>query len=271
LKTVITEKLARLREMLYIIRHHAADNRSRIVLAGCYLSILRSTTDQTLASFKLKICNRVFPFHMRRCDIFTIAEILYERQYDLATHLPEKPVIVDAGANIGVSCIWLLANNPGATLIAFEPAPDNFTFLKQNLEHIEGVTLYQEAIGDHAGTVDLHLAKHGAVHSIVDVDVGSETIAVPMVTLKDRLDSHSITHVDLLKLDVEGSELDVIRGLGDRLDNVGTVVGEVHEHLIDTDAFYSLLEQHGIRPVSKQYFGSGKSDGVHAFEATRTN
>jgi len=186
---------------------------------------------------------------MRRCDIFTIAEILYERQYQLTTHLPKEPVIIDAGANIGVSCIWLLANNPGATLIAFEPAPDNFALLEQNLGHVEGVTLHQEAIGDHAGTVDLHLAKHGAVHSIVDIDVGSETVAVPMVTLKDRLDSHSIKHVDLLKLDVEGSELDVIRGLGDRLDNVDTVVGEVHEHLIDADAFYSLLEHHGIRPV----------------------
>ena len=266
---MIAEKLARLREMLYIIWHHAADIKSRVVLVDCYLSILRSTTDQTPVSFRLIICNQVFPFHMRRCDIFTIAEILYERQYDLENPLPEKPVIVVAGANIGVSCIWLLANNPGATLIAFEPAPDNFAFLKHNLEHIEGVCLHQEAIGDHAGTVDLHLATHGAVHSIVDVDVGNETVAVPMVTLRDRLDSHSINHVDLLKLDVEGSELDVIRGLGDRLDNVDTIVGEVHEHLIDTDAFYSLLEQHGIQLVSKQYFGSGKCDGVHAFEAVR--
>jgi len=266
---MIAEKLARLREMLYIIRRHAADNRSRAVLAGCYLSILRSATEQTPVSFDLSIGNRVFPFHMRRSDIFTIAEIMYERQYDLDTALPERPVIVDAGANIGVACIWLLANNPGATLVAFEPAPDNFAFLKQNLEHIEGVTLYQEALGDHAGTVELHLATHGAVHSIVDVGVGSETVSVPMVTLGDRLDSHSITHVDLLKLDVEGSELDVIQGLGERLDNVDTVVGEVHEHLVDADAFYALLEQHGIRPVSKTYYGSGESEGVHAFEATR--
>ncbi len=267
---MIAEKLARLREMFYIIRHHAPDNRSRAVLAGCYLSILRSATDQTPVSFRLTIGNRIYPFHMRRSDIFTIAEIMYERQYDLATPLPERPVIVDAGANIGVACIWLLANNPGATLIAFEPAPDNFAFLSQNLAHIEGVTLHQEALGDHAGTVELHLATHGAVHSVVDVDVGSETVAVPMVTLRERLDTHSITHVDLLKLDVEGSELDVIRGLGDRLDDVDTVVGEVHEHLVDAEAFYTLLDGHGIRPVSKTYFGSGESEGVHAFEATRT-
>lgn len=268
---MITGKLARLREMLYILWHHAADNKSRIVLIACYLNILRSTTDKTPVSFKLKICNQTFPFHMRRSDIFTIAEILYEKQYELETALPKMPIIIDAGANIGVSCVWFLANNPGATLIAFEPAPDNFAFLKLNIGHIEGVSLHQEAIGEHTGTVDLHLATHGAVHSIVDVDVGSTTVAVPMDTLKNRLDSHSIDHVDLLKLDVEGSEMDVILGLGNKLNSVDTVVGEVHEHLIDTKEFYSLLSQHGIHQVSKQYFGSGESDGVHAFEATRTS
>ena len=64
--------------------------------------------------------------------------------------------------------------------------------------------------------------------------------------------------------------MDVILGLGNKLDSVDTVVGEVHEHLIDTKAFYLLLSQHGIHQVSKQYFGSGETEGVHAFEASRT-
>ena len=75
--------------------------------------------------------------------------------------------------------------------------------------------------------------------------------------------------VDLLKIDVEGSELDALKGLGARLETVQVIVGEMHETLVDEAAFYRFLEDRGFRRVRKEYYGSGQADGVHAFEVAR--
>ncbi len=265
------DKIRRGREALHVLSAHAADMASRKVLASCYATILRTTTDTTEVAFRLRLAGQVFPFRMCRSDLFTIAEILHEKQYALETPLPERPVIVDGGANVGVAALWFLAHHPGATLHAFEPEPRNFGYLSANVGSLPGVTVNQAAIGAAPGSVELHLAEHGAVHSVKDVAVGQRTVSVECVTLADYLERHGVTRVDLLKLDVEGSEADVVEGLGDRLDDVGVIVGEMHERLVDAPALYARLEARGFRRVKKVYYGDGEADGVHAFEMARTS
>jgi FkbM family methyltransferase len=265
----LASRLRRAREALDLLASYAADWHSRRVLVNCYATILSSTTDQREETVTLRIRGRQFAFRIRRSDIFTLGEILHERQYALKSTLPSSPTIVDAGANVGVASLWFLAQYPDAALHAFEPEPGNFRLLESNLGKVPRVVLNQAAVGAHDTTVYLHLASHGAVHSVQDASVGAATVSVPCIALEGYLERHGIGRIDLLKLDVEGSEAEVIAGLGPRLADVGVIVGEMHERLVDAPALYERLAGAGFHLVWRQYFGDGEADGVHAFEMAR--
>jgi FkbM family methyltransferase len=207
---------------------------------------------------------------MRESDVFVLEEILLERQYELQAPLPPAPTIIDAGANIGVAALWFLARNPGATLYAFEPESENFGLLATNIGSVKGVTIERVAVGAAAAVVTLHPAAHGAMHSIKTESGDARAgVQVPCIRLDDYLDQRAIDRIDVLKIDVEGSELDVLRGLGSRLDTVRVIVGEMHETLVDEAEFYAFLAARGFHRVRHQYYGSGHIDHVHVFEAIR--
>lgn len=263
-------KLARAQEAWNILRHHAADLASWPPIIRAYASTLRSATDQTPIDLVLRIADRDFPVRMRKSDIYTVAEILHERQYALKSPVAESPVIVDAGANIGISALWFLAHHPGAQLTCFEPGSGNFELLTHNLGSYSNVALERAALGSEEGELLLNLSGHGALHSVKGADhaVGSEP------TLAVRLDRYladsGIERIDLLKLDVEGSELDTLRGLGDHIRAVEVIVGEMHEDLVDETEFYGFLASHGFEVVQKRRFDSSADHHVHMFEVSRT-
>lgn len=259
-------KLRRAGEALHLLHSHAADWRARATLLACYASILRSTTDPTEVDLRLRIRGSTFPLRMRKSDLFTLAEILHDRLYQLRSRLKDRPTIVDAGANIGISALWFLAHYPGAQLHAFEPEPQNFRLLEHNLGSIPGVVLNRAALWQENGRLPLRLADHGAIHSVVDQSVGPRSIEVECTTLADYLERRGISTVDLLKLDVEGSEAQVLQGLGARIADVKVIAGELHERLVDEEAFYAHLGRHGLHRISKTYLVGGLEAGVHCFE-----
>lgn len=266
----LRDKFKRGLEAVNLLLRYAGDGPSRRALTACYREMLKTSNSPEEIHLTLKIAGRRFPFAMRKSDIFTLAEILHEGQYDLESELPASPVIVDAGANIGVSPIWFLAKHPGAKIHCFEPEETNFRLLTENLGATEGVHLVRAALANEVGEVELHLSDHGAMHSIVDEEAGPSTQRVPLMRLDGYLEEHGVKSVDLLKLDVEGSELDLLVGLDDRLADVQVVAGEVHETLISTEAFYAHLERYGFKVLWKRYYGNGREEGVHMFEAARS-
>ena len=117
--------------------------------------------------------------------------------------------------------------------------------------------------------VELHLGDHGAVHSVKDPSMGERTVVVPCLRLDGYLAEKGLPRIDLLKLDVEGSEADVIEGLGERLADVSAMVGEMHTRLVDAPALYRRLEDAGFRLLHQTTFKGGEDQGVHGFEMTR--
>jgi len=262
-------KLARAQEAWHILSKHAAGLADWRPIIAAYASTLRSATDQSPIDLSLRIADREFSVRMRKSDIYTVAEILHERQYVLKSPLPKRPVIIDAGANIGMSALWFLAYHPEARLVCFEPGSANFGLLTHNLGSYPGVVLEQAAVGVEEGELLLNLSEHGAMHSVKEAEdvVGSEPTRA--VRLDRYLASSGIERVHLLKLDVEGSELDTLHGLGDRLGTVDVIAGEMHEELVDETEFYEFLAAHGFRVLQKSRFDSSADDHVHMFEVSR--
>jgi FkbM family methyltransferase len=138
----------------------------------------------------------------------------------------------DVGANIGT--ITLPVAMTGVECLAFEPAPANAARLAENAElnGLGNVTVIEAAMWSERGTVALRVdgAEGGGRSRVVDAgDRGGEgVVEVPAATL-DLWAGGGAAAPDLLKIDVEGGELEVLRGAGETLG-----AGRVREVFVET-------------------------------------
>lgn len=127
-------------------------------------------------------------------------------------------VAIDVGANLGA--VAYLLSKISRTVVSFEPSNSTFSQLEENirLNKLDNVVLEEYACSNASGYSDLFSNKyHG--HSSLSERIGlNKESKVRTIRLEDYLDLHTITLIDLLKIDVEGHELEVIQGLGRFLD-----------------------------------------------------
>ncbi|MBL9059363.1 MAG: FkbM family methyltransferase [Mangrovicoccus sp.] len=268
----VSRSLGRAREAGLMIGGLAADMPTRRALLEIYANLGRTDRYGEVFDLNLRLNGRVFPARLRLGDIFVLGEILIDRQYELKTPLSSVSVVVDAGANIGASALWFASRFPSARLHAFEPAAGNFALLEANLAGLPGATPYRMALGRAEGEITLHRGASEATHSIIAgaPDLTADGIeSVPLTTLAAHMAMAALPRIDLLKLDVEGAEMEVLIGLGERIRDVGVIVGELHETIVDAATFYGFLKDAGFRLVAKTAFREGDVTGVHGFEVAR--
>ena len=136
----------------------------------------------------------------------------------LAWYLKPGMVVMDLGANIGIHSL-LSAKYVGehGAVHAFEPTPRTFEQLRANVE-LNGFTcvqLNQLAVADKSGTSTFYLYSQCGMNSMRRQDwVGKplEQIVVETVSLDEYVQAKNLQRVDLLKIDVEGAELLVLKG-----------------------------------------------------------
>lgn len=167
-------------------------------------------------------------FRLLKRDVWTRNDYYVELDTD-------KPTIVDGGANIGAATLYFKQMYPEARMIAVEPYPPNFELLKKNVEEnqLTGVELVSAAIAAKSGEITLHADVSGfdwfttvSVHqSGWDERQKTEPITVKAVTVHDLVPTGKI---DLLKLDIEGMEETVLRGMAEELSRVRRIVAEFH-------------------------------------------
>ena len=138
--------------------------------------------------------------------------------------LPPNPYIIDCGANIGLSVIYLKQHHPDAEILAFEPDEGNFNLLEKNIKNFgyENVHLRKEAVWTENTT--LQFAGEGSMSSRIDMSSSVNTVAVSAVRLKDYLNKP----VDFLKIDIEGAEYQVMMDIADQLHLVKNLFLEYH-------------------------------------------
>ena len=128
--------------------------------------------------------------------------------------------VLDIGANIGYTTLLCgRATGPTGTVVAFEPSGRAFESLVANarLNRQSWVRTEQLACGDLDGVVDLHVAEISDEYSSLRPpihDLGTRVERCPIIRLETYLEDKGIGPVDLIKIDVEGAEWQVLRGLG---------------------------------------------------------
>jgi FkbM family methyltransferase len=136
----------------------------------------------------------------------------------------ENPVIYDCGANVGLSCLYFKLLSPGARIVAFEADPAIAQVLEENLRanSIGDVEIVAKAVHTREGSIQfgVHGADGGSVY------LQGQKIEVEAVRLRDWLAQEE--GVDFLKLDIEGSEVEVIPDCADVLGRVENLFVEYH-------------------------------------------
>lgn len=141
-------------------------------------------------------------------------------------------IVVDVGAHVGVVSCYLAKKFPAARIFAFEPVPANFERLIRNLDAngCVNVFAYHDAITSDGRDLELrgdpttNTGGYGAWIS------GPVIEHVTSRRLYDVWGMEGWGRIALLKLDCEGAEYEILRGLGSRLDQVTRLVMEVHEN-----------------------------------------
>jgi FkbM family methyltransferase len=168
----------------------------------------RAVTISVLNGFRL----RVYP------DNRMASAVLYTRlpEYDdmlfVARFLRGNDVFVDIGANVGSYSVIALAAAPDTRVVAFEPHPNTFDRLSENIE-LNGAAararLRNCAVGDRQGTISFTMGEDAKNHIATDRDTLS-VITVPLTTLDEELRGEG--EVAIVKMDVEGAEALVLKG-----------------------------------------------------------
>ncbi|UZR28734.1 FkbM family methyltransferase [Methylococcus mesophilus] len=150
-------------------------------------------------------------------------------------------VIIDAGAYIGDTSAYFLSKFLTSSVIALEPNQDSFLLAQKNLmPYGDRVFLLEAALWNELTTVFFGGAEMGASIGLQGIEVSTETIASLMT--KYRLD-----FIDLLKIDIEGAELQVIpSGVGSWLNNIGMILLETHGIEIE-ESLVNILTDAGFK------------------------
>ncbi|UAA37211.1 amino acid adenylation domain-containing protein [Paraneptunicella aestuarii] len=218
---------------------------------------------------------------------FTYAEIFGQQTYlKHGIVLPEDACVFDVGANTGMASLFVGQVCPGVRLYSFEPVPSVFRVLEFNTElYGLNATLYPCGLGEASQEVTFTYYPHNSLISgrygdqevdsqdvktylrsqhQKELDSGelsesafdellaerlqSEEVTCQIRTLSDIIAEQRVERIDLLKLDVQKSEVQVLAGIDDSdWSKIKQIIIEVHDIGDRIDSIKALLESRGYR------------------------
>lgn len=163
-------------------------------------------------------------------------------------NLSRGDIVIDVGANVGDFTECVLAHQPWAIIHAFEPVPQAFEVLRGKFQDYTGIYCQNAALGSRQEQKQINVSRFVEASSFLEngrllknrvygIDFTIEEslpVAVETVTSYSRL--HSLSRIKLLKLDVQGYELEVLKGAETVLDTIEFIYAE---------AQFQELYQHG--------------------------
>jgi len=175
-----------------------------------------------------------YPFSLRKgniFDFFTYEEVILKKSYSIPLDFSPK-TIIDGGGNIGLTAAFLASRFPDATIVTLEPDGENFALLKKNTSAYKNIYPIQAGVWWHKAHLLVKESGHGNNGFTVDETEDAAPNAVPALGIADIMTQMQWSSVDLLKLDVEGSEKEIFsRNHEAWLPKVKVLVVETHDRM----------------------------------------
>ena len=144
-------------------------------------------------------------------DLETLWQIFFHRVYDVR---PSDRVVIDAGANIGLFACYATRRSPAARVVCIEPFPATYERLRQTIRANrldDRVTCLNQALDSSEGTAAMTSAAEASqMYRLASGDRGAGSVTVRTLTLARLIEDLATDTIDLLKMDIEGSEYNVL-------------------------------------------------------------
>jgi len=178
-----------------------------------------------------------------------LKEIFIDEIYNVS--LSSSPYIIDCGANIGLSIIYLKEKYNDAHILAFEPDKKNYQLLQKNINsfNLENVTIEEKAVW--ILDTELSFKNEGNMGSRIDINSESNSTSVKAVRLKSLLHRK----VDFLKIDIEGAEYAVLNDIKESLFTVENMFLEYHGSFKQNNELieiFQIIHQAGFKFYIKE-------------------
>jgi FkbM family methyltransferase len=162
-------------------------------------------------------------------DLATLQKIFGEQEYAIPIACAPQ-VIIDGGANVGYSSLYFAHRYPQAKIIAVEPHPENFLLLTDNVKLRSQIIPLQAAVWYDDVPIGLWDPEEGHWGFRVSEErtQGGE-LEIQGRSIDSIMRQHGVDRVDILKLDIEGSEKEVFEHADAWIDDIGIIVAELHD------------------------------------------
>ena len=178
-------------------------------------------------------------------------------------YLPENPIIIEAGSFNGSDTKKLATFWPQGTVYAFEPVPEIYALLLENVKDIQTIHPQNIALFESTGNATFHVSMHPKkperpfqAGSLLQPTKRLElspvlypsTIIVPTITLDEWATQNNITHIDFAWLDMQGTELNVLKASPNMLATLKVIHMEVE--------FIQAYANQYVKEDVEQYLGN---------------
>ena len=169
--------------------------------------------------------------------VWQFKEIFVEEYYRFETNT-KTTVIFDCGANVGTSCAFFKHIYPQSRIIAFEPNAKITNYLLKNIKNnsLENIEVVEKAVWTTNNEIELGLEDADGSSIYLE----KNKTKVESIRLKDYLDKEAV--VDMLKMDIEGAEIEVLKDCRQSLNNVKNIFVEFHSYKNGTQKLSELID-----------------------------
>lgn len=174
-----------------------------------------------------------YPFYLRKntSDIDVFREIIGENLYSIDFKLEPK-VIIDCGANIGVSAVYLTNKYPESKIICIEPEINNYNLLLKNTFNYTNIICYNTGVWNCNDNLVIDDPGLGDWGFRVQKENNNTTHSFKALTINDIMKKHNIQNVDLLKVNIEGAEKELFESNYDYwIPKTFCMIIELHDHM----------------------------------------
>jgi FkbM family methyltransferase len=210
---------------------------------------------------ELNLSELTYPIYMKpnSIDNHSFYEIFLKEDYNL--HLPiqnnDVRFIIDAGANIGFSAVYFANKFPNATIVAIEPDKENFKWLLKNTSSYDSIIPINGAVWNK--DVFMEIVDEGwgtRGYMVVETEIETEG-SIKGVSISTLLEAYQKDSIDILKLDIEGSEKEVFESNFESwLPKTKCLIIELHDRM---KPGCSISVQQAISNYSFEEFESGEN------------
>jgi FkbM family methyltransferase len=225
-----------------------ADTRSRLRLSmdfalSRFISFVPGSQRNRLREVRLRGDIKI-RYRLNKGDLHSIREIWFEEAYRLPFEVLSD-VLLDLGANIGMTSVWLAKRFSFTQVIAVEPDPNNAALARQNFE-LNGIAgqVVEAAIGPQDGTARFKLSELSNLGRLSE-----DGSLVPLISVGTLIKTFKVARFALIKIDIEGGEQELFDGPTEWLANTDAIIIEFHPAAVDYPRLTRLVSSHGFRYI----------------------